>query len=174
MDLNTQKMSDTSNICLSCGYCCDGTLIGFVELNHEELPKLRQIMEIEDSHGNGFFLQPCSNFCDGCTIYSNRPKQCDNFKCELLKAVEQKDLAFDSAIEIINIVKQKKIAIESKLALLPFEFKSRSFYFKIIELKKLLLKNKTQSKLPQSHLELLTDLNQLDSLLSDKFGVSMK
>jgi Fe-S-cluster containining protein len=166
-------MNDASNICLSCGFCCDGTVIGFVKLDREELPAIRKLMDIEEEHGNGFFLQPCNNFCDGCNIYSKRPKQCASFKCGLLKSVEQKELEFNSAIEIIDEVKQKKISIEKKLATKQFELKSQSFYFKMVELKKLLQKNKSVSSLTQNHLELISDLEQLDSLLSNKFDVSL-
>jgi Fe-S-cluster containining protein len=166
-------MNDSSNICLSCGFCCDGTVIGFVKLDREELPVMRKLMDIEEEHDNGFFLQPCNNFCDGCNIYSKRPKQCASFKCGLLKSVEQKELEFNSAIEIIDEVKQKKISIEKKLATKQFELKSQSFYFKMVELKKLLQKNKSVSSLTQNHLELISDLEQLDSLLSNKFDVSL-
>lgn len=165
-------MSDPLNICLSCGLCCDGTLIGFVKLDSEELPGMREVMDIEDENGNGFFLQPCNSYCDGCTIYSKRPKQCASFKCELLKSFEQKELNFDSAIEIINVVKQKKIEIEKKVAILQIELQSQSFYFKMVELKKLLQKNKSESSLTQNHIELLSDLEQLDSLISKNMGVS--
>lgn len=173
MCLNSENMNDSENICLSCGFCCDGTVIGFVKIGREELPVLRELIDLKDANYNGFFLQPCDNYGDGCNIYSKRPKQCANFKCELLKSLEQKELDFDSAIELINVVKQKKIAIEKKLATLPFELQSQSFYFKMIELKKLLQKNKSESSLTQNHLELISDLNQLDSLLSKKFGVSL-
>ena len=46
-------MNDSLNICLSCGLCCDGTLIGHVQLNREELPALRELMDLEDENGNG-------------------------------------------------------------------------------------------------------------------------
>tara|TARA_B110000285_G_scaffold10813_1_gene10737 strand:+ start:9323 stop:9826 length:504 start_codon:yes stop_codon:yes gene_type:complete len=166
-------MNDSLNICLSCGLCCDGTLIGYVQLEPEELPTLRELMEIEDEKGNGFFLQPCDNYCDGCNIYSKRPKQCDNFKCGLLNSVEQKELDFDSANETINAVKQKKNDIEKKLAVLQFELKSQSFHFKMVELKTLLQKKKTESLLTQNQLDLILDLEQLDRLLIQNFGVSL-
>ncbi len=107
-----QNMNDSTNICLSCGLCCEGTVIGFVQLDKEELPAIREIMDIEEERGNGFFLQPCAKYCDGCTIYAKRPKQCASFKCGLLKSVEQKELDLDSAIEIVNMVKQKTSIIE--------------------------------------------------------------
>ncbi|PRX43112.1 YkgJ family cysteine cluster protein [Salegentibacter salegens] len=165
-------MNDSSNICLSCGLCCDGTLIGFVELEKEELPGMKAVMDIENENDNGFFLQPCNKYCDGCTIYSERPKQCASFECKLLKTFEEKELNFDSAIEIINKIKQKKIAIEKKVAILKLDLRSQSFYFKMVELKKLLRKNKPESLLTQDHLELISDLEQLDHLLSKNMGVT--
>ncbi len=166
-------MYDSSNICLSCGLCCDGTLIGFVELDNEELPAVKKLMDIEDENGNGFFLQPCSNYCDGCTIYANRPKQCSNFKCGLLTSVEEKELAFNLAVDMVLVVKQKKAALEKKIAHLGFDLQSPSFYFKMVELRKLLINGKSESALSEKHLELLSDLNELDSLVIKGFGVSL-
>jgi len=166
-------MNDSSSICLSCGLCCDGTVIGFVKLDREELPAIRELMDIEDENGHGFFLQPCSKYCDGCTIYSKRPKQCASFRCGLLKSVEQKELDFDSAVEMINVVKQKKLAINKKLAIQQFELQSQSFYFKMAELKILLQKNKSASALTQNHLELLSDLEEFDSLMLKNIGLSL-
>ena len=139
-------MNDSLNICVPGGLCCDGTLIGHVQLNREELPALRKLMDLEDESGNGFFLQPCSKYCDGCSIYSQRPKQCASFNCGLLTSYEQKELDFDSAIEIINVVKQKKIDIEKKIVILNIELQSKSFYFKMVELKKLLQKTISEVK----------------------------
>jgi uncharacterized protein len=166
-------MNDSLNICLPCGLCCDGTLIGFVQLDRAELPVLKESINIEYANGKGFFLQPCDNYCDGCTIYSKRPKQCANFNCELLESLEQKEFDFDLAVEIINEVKQKKIAIEKKLAALQFKLQSQSFYFKMVELKKLLQRSKSESSLTQNHIELISDLEQLDRLLSKRFGVTL-
>lgn len=166
-------MSDSLNICLSCGICCDGTLIGFVQLDREELAGVKEIMEIEEGYGNGFFLQPCKNYCDGCSIYAQRPKQCNNFKCGLLNSVEQQELDFNLALEIINEVKQLKVAIEKKLALLPFELQSHSFHFKMAEVNKLLQTHQTESTQISQQVELLSDLKQLDVLLTTKFGVSL-
>ena len=163
-------MNDSTNICLSCGLCCEGTVIGFVQVGREELPLLRDVIDIENTNGDGFFLQSCKKYCDGCTIYSRRPKQCDKFECGLLKSFNQKEVNFDSALEIINVVKQKQNDIESKIALLPFDLQSQSFYFKMGEVKKLLQKNAPEVAFTQNQLDLLEDIKQLDSLLASKFG----
>ena len=167
-------MEDDLNLCVACGICCDGTLIGFVQLESDEMPALKKVMEIEEENGHGFFMHPCKNLCDdGCSIYTNRPKKCGEFKCELLNSHEAKEIDFDSAMEIVNIVKQKKITIEQKLATLQIELKSTSFYFKMVELKKILKKGQSESTLTTSHLELKSDIQQLDDLLIKRFGVSL-
>lgn len=167
-------MNDSGNICLSCGLCCDGTLIGFVQLERKEMLRLRTIMEIEDGNGEGFFLQPCENLgCSGCTIYTKRPNKCAEFECGLLNSIEQKKISFDSAIEVIELVKQLKSTILNQLISLPFKLQSKSFYFKILELVKLFKKHSTESKLTDNHQTLLSDIEQLNTLLSSKFGVSL-
>ncbi|MFC2108982.1 YkgJ family cysteine cluster protein [Bacteroidota bacterium] len=164
-------MNDSLNVCLACGLCCDGTLIGFVQVASDELFRLKKLMEIEDSGNNGFFLQPCDNYCDGCSIYTKRPKQCIDFKCGLLTSVETKQLDFNSANEIIALVKFQKNEIEKKLASQKFVFKSQSFYFKMIELKKQLDKIKPASLKP-FHKELRVHLTNLNCLLLNRFDLS--
>jgi uncharacterized protein len=166
-------MNDSTNLCLSCGHCCEGTVIGFVQLDHEELPVLKELMEIEEASVGGFFLQPCSRYCNGCTIYSQRPKHCASYKCGLLKSFEQNELDFDSAIKIVEEVRIKKIALEEKLGLLPFKLKSESFYFKMVELKQLFQKDNPELSLTQNDLDLRADFKQLESLLLDKFDISL-
>ncbi len=166
-------MSDPTNICLSCGLCCDGTLIGFVQLESEELSPVRKLMEIEETGENGMFFLPCNELgCNGCNIYSQRPKACRNFECGVLKSVEKKELTFDKATEVIEVVKLKKIAIEKQVAILQIELQSKSFHFKMLELKKLFRKDKSELFLSESHQELKLKLSELEKLLSKSFGVS--
>ena len=147
-------------------------MIGFVQLDREELPALTELVDVDNANGEGFFLQPCKKFCDGCTIYSRRPKQCARFNCKLLKSVEQKELDYDSAVEIVEELKQRRISIEKQLALLQIEIQSQSFYFKMVGLKNLFQKSEPAS-LTQNHLDLKSDLEQLGNLVSKRFGVSI-
>lgn len=165
-------MAESLNVCLSCGLCCDGTVIGFVQLNRSEFLALKDIMELEEGNGEGLFLMPCANLGKaGCTIYSKRPKQCAKFECGLLKAIDQKELQIESAIEIIKLVKTKKEAINKGITALNIELKSNSFYFKMLELKKLFLS--PDFTLTSKHQTLMFDIKHLDQLLASKFGVSL-
>jgi len=166
-------MNESENLCISCGLCCDGTLIGFVQLDREELLPVKQLMDIEQTGENGMFFLPCNELgCNGCNIYSQRPKACRNFECRVLKSVEKKELTFDKATEVIDVVKQKKIAIEKQVATLQIELQSKSFHFKTLELKKLLRKDKSELSLSENHQELKLELEELEELLSKSFGVS--
>ncbi|WP_299818317.1 YkgJ family cysteine cluster protein [uncultured Pontibacter sp.] len=167
------SMGDSTNLCLSCGLCCDGTLIGFVQLNREELPGLRELLNVEEATNDGVLIQPCNRYCGGCTIYSDRPKQCASYDCELLKSLQRKELDYTSAIETVEVAKQRKSAIEEKLALLQIKLQSQSFYFKMTELKKLYQKNEHELSSTPEFKELIADIKQLDSLLSERFGVTV-
>ena len=166
-------MKDLSSICLSCGLCCDGTLIGFVHLDAEEVPEVRKHMNIEEERGHGFFLHPCQRYCDGCTIYAHRPKQCGLFKCGLLKSVEQEELQFANALEAIEELKALKSSIEENLISLAFELKSSSFYFRIVELKKRLMKLEQSTHLSNEDQLLRHSLKEFDALLLEKFELTI-
>lgn len=165
-------MTDSLNICLPCGLCCEGVILGFVQLDKDEVPVVRNLMNIEEVNGNGVFLQPCDSYNDGCGIYKDRPRQCASFKCGLLKSFEKKELNFETAIETIEDVKQKKIEIEKKIEVLQINLESKSFYFKIIELKRLLNKNRARLDLSKDYLSLFNSINQIEEVLLNKFDSS--
>lgn len=162
-------MSDEDNICLACGICCDGTLIGFVEVEAAEFSRLKGVLEIEESDEIGFFLHPCEKFCEKCTIYDQRPKQCGLFECKVLKSYEQGEMDFKAATEIIAEVIEKKVAIDAKLVTLDLNLKSGSFCFKMMEVKNLFAKNGSKLK---SHSDLMDDIDKLNNLVMNHFGVS--
>ena len=90
-----------------------------------------------------------------------------------MKSVEQNEINFDSAIEVIQRIKHGKADILKKLITLPFEFKSQSFYFQILELKKI-LENNTIESLSHDYSELLVDITVLNTLLTQSIGHSLE
>ena len=78
----------------------DGHRSGNYEM-HYRARILRELLEIEENEEQGFFLQPCDKYCDGCSIYSSRPKQCMSFNCNLLESYEKKEVTANLALEII-------------------------------------------------------------------------
>lgn len=165
-------MSASQNICLACGLCCDGTLIGFVELDREEIPELKKIKHVEEANGDGFFLQPCDQFCDGCTIYNERPKQCAQFECGLLQSVAHKEIPFEKAEIIVQEVKQQRAAIKKQVKQLGINLESRSFHFQMTELKSFLIKKEKSKAFSKDFQKLKNDLSVLDQIVESEFGLS--
>ncbi len=166
-------MTDSTNICLPCGLCCDGTLIGFVQLDAKEVPALKEVMEIEDENDLNVFLQPCDSFCKSCTIYSKRPQSCDDFNCQLFHSVNNEQLEYVAAINIIEEVKQRKKSIQQDLNQLQFNLKSKSFYFQIVEVKKRLLKLESTFSITKTEAILSAKIKAFDELISNHFGITM-
>ncbi|MAW65665.1 MAG: hypothetical protein CMD18_05655 [Flavobacteriales bacterium] len=163
-------MSDSSNICLSCMLCCNGTTIGFIQLEEQEILRVREILEIEEEQGNGFVLQPCKKLaCNGCTIYDQRPSQCAKFECELLLSIKDKSITIPSAILIVEDVKRKKRAIEIMIQKEKIKLSSKSFYFKAFELRKSMLKTPH----PNNQLKIIiSKLEELNLIVTNNFGIS--
>ncbi len=152
--------------------CCDGTLIGFVQLEQKEVPALRELMAIEEEHNENIFFQPCENYCNGCAIYTERPENCKKFKCNLLEKLEQKQLTFDSAIHTIELAKEKRAAIEEQITALNLNLRSQSFYFKMIELNKILQTPDYNSYLTAENQSIKNSIKELEELLIEKFNLS--
>lgn len=165
-------MNDEENICLACGICCDGTLIGFVEVEAAEFSRLKGVLEVEESDQIGFFLHPCEKFCEKCTIYDQRPKQCELFECKVLKSYEKGEMDFKSATTIIESVIEKKIGIQNKLRALDLKLKSGSFCFKMMEVKNLFAAENTKIVRQEMHKDLMCDIEELNGLVMKHFGVS--
>ena len=91
-----------SDLCTSCGLCCDGTLFPAVFLEKEK----RHLFTIVEGDR---FPQRCEHLsdCNTCAIYKDRPTACQAYRCGVLKAVEGGKLSFDKAQEIINKVKEE-------------------------------------------------------------------
>ena len=78
---------EASQLCRSCGLCCNGVLHGFVNLVPAEVGRIKHLgLAPKRIKGNWAFPQPCPCFADtGCTIYADRPSVCRRYRCKLLK-----------------------------------------------------------------------------------------
>jgi hypothetical protein len=79
-----------SEICLSCGLCCDGTLFQFAALEPDEAPRAerRRLRVHQLGDGTKVVLQPCAAHQGACAIYDERPLTCTRYRCSTLDAVE--------------------------------------------------------------------------------------
>jgi hypothetical protein len=95
-----------SEICLACGFCCDGTLFNRVTAGPRETAEsfiAIGLTPIDASPGEKVgFRQPCSQFTGLCSIYTSRPSACRSFRCRLLRSVEGGKYTVTEALQIVR------------------------------------------------------------------------
>jgi Fe-S-cluster containining protein len=113
-----EAVTSSQALCLSCGFCCDGTLFSTVPLvAADALAPLRASgIEIQINAAKSGFSQPCAAHRDRCCqVYENRPASCRNYRCELLKKYERGDVSWHDAQERISRVKALKDTLATEL-----------------------------------------------------------
>jgi uncharacterized protein len=111
-DLNTKEVSD---ICVSCGMCCDGTLFMFGNIINENDKQnvVNKGIEVEFQKDKWVFKQPCAQFKGCCQIYSQtKPNVCNSFFCDPLKNAKNGYISIEVAEN--QILKAKKLSIDLK------------------------------------------------------------
>ena len=95
---------EEQSICVSCGFCCDGTLFMRAHLNSGERGNLPEKIE-ENSFsedGKDYFKLPCQYFSAKCTIYDKRRADvCGSYRCQLLKDFAGQKIALNDALETV-------------------------------------------------------------------------
>lgn len=104
-------ISPEQNICITCGFCCDGTLFNKAVLQageYDNLPvKIKQNYFKQDD--NEYFKLPCLYFDNLCTIYHQQKADiCSSFRCQLLKDFSGGKITMDYALTAISNAKKIK------------------------------------------------------------------
>jgi len=92
-------------ICVRCGFCCDGTLFHHANLNSGERGGLPERIEEAcfSRDGNDFFRLPCAYFDGRCTIYEQKKAAvCSDFRCQLLKDFAGGKLSSGEALSVVS------------------------------------------------------------------------
>ena len=98
------------NVCIRCGFCCDGTIFNKVQLEEQDDASKLSLFQISVVEDKFYFHQPCFAFdpSKGCRIYDVRPTKCRGFTCKLLSLLRTKELYFAAAMDVIAQTKQLK------------------------------------------------------------------
>ena len=96
-------MEKSKDLCGNCGMCCDGTLFPSFSIDPEE-----SHLFPSGKTPTVNITQRCMHFdgCNGCKIYSERPKTCSEYKCPVLMSYESGSITFNEAEAYINVVKE--------------------------------------------------------------------
>lgn len=84
-----------NDFCEGCGICCDGTLFRHGSVTETEKCRLETLgLSLFEDGGQVRFRIPCDKLEDGrCSVYSQRPQTCRDFRCTLLKRHQRGELA---------------------------------------------------------------------------------
>jgi uncharacterized protein len=110
-----EACTSSQTLCLSCGFCCDGTLFSSVPVGAADAwaPLQAAGIEIRTTGPKPSFAQPCgAHHLGRCQVYEHRPANCQTYRCELLKKCERGDVSWHEAQQRIERVK----ALKSSLA----------------------------------------------------------
>ena len=92
-------------ICVGCGFCCDGTLFGHAVLKPGERGLLPEKIE-ESAYSEGekdYFRLPCGYFSEKCTIYDReRADVCGSYRCQLLRDFAGNKITLEEAMDVIK------------------------------------------------------------------------
>ena len=96
---------DEQNICVICGFCCDGTLFMHAHLNPGERGNLPEKIEEAgfSEDGKDYFRLPCQYFSEKCTIYDRkRADVCSSYRCQLLKDFAEGKISLSDSLETVR------------------------------------------------------------------------
>ena len=126
-------------ICVSCGFCCDGTLFLHAHLDPGER-SVGGLPEWIEEHsvckdGKEYFPLPCRYFCKKCTIYHNkRANVCSSFRCQLLKDFAERKLTLDNALEVVREASRMKAELSEQYRIISGKSGSPVFRQMLLEL----------------------------------------
>ena len=104
-ELPLKGPDDEQQICVTCGFCCDGTLFLHASLNPGERGNLPEKIE-ERSYSEGgkdYFRLPCLYFTEKCSIYDRkRADICFSYRCQLLRDYADGRITAGKGMEIVS------------------------------------------------------------------------
>lgn len=107
-------VDSAEDLCLSCGLCCDGALYDFVKLEQsDDAQRLKQLgLSVKVSRGRipvTRFPQPCAALCQDrtCRIYRERPQQCQEFECGVLKEAKAGQITYATGLREVKKARRR-------------------------------------------------------------------
>jgi hypothetical protein len=102
---NKEAEADEQRICVSCGFCCDGTLFLQAQLNNGERGHLPEKIEQQSFRvgDQEWFRLPCLYFTGKCTVYDKEKADvCSAYRCQLLNDFAGGKVSLHDAIESVR------------------------------------------------------------------------
>lgn len=107
----------TSDLCVACGLCCDGTIFSFISISEPEAEALTDApVQVDRANGRTSMRLGCTalkNKC--CTIYERRPSGCREYFCAIVKDMEAGKKSFDESLAIVQRIQREVLALNAVL-----------------------------------------------------------
>lgn len=105
-----KKEPASATLCKACGLCCTGHLFVNAEFKLAQVETTRALglNVLQTNPETPVFSLPCPLWKGQCTIYTHphKPSICGDFKCKLLREVEEEQLGLDEALLVVQRTKQ--------------------------------------------------------------------
>jgi|WetSurMetagenome_2_1015567.scaffolds.fasta_scaffold177462_2 hypothetical protein len=155
-------------VCINCGFCCDGTLFFHAHLNPGERGHLPEKIE-SDSFSEGdkdYFRLPCNYFSGKCTIYDQkRADICSSYRCQLLNDFAERKITLSEALEVIREAMKMRTEIFEQYKLITGDRTDIHFRKLLQELGKIQKRATTEESLGIDYEMLLAKCNIFETLL---------
>lgn len=135
-----QGPPEEQEICVKCGFCCDGTIFGHAHLKPGEKASIPEKLRINIYIENGeeYFPQPCPYFEGKCTIYNQcRAEICGTYRCQLLKDLATGLINNSEALRIVTGAVEMKNSIINEYKRIDGKGEAISFRQLLVKLGKL-------------------------------------
>ena len=110
----------TDTLCTRCGLCCDGTLLGDVELTGPAEAARLELLGLDvdgDDADTELLALPCAALRGTrCSIYAQRPRCCRTFECRLLQNAERGTVSVERALDQIAEARAQVRQVKALLA----------------------------------------------------------
>jgi len=118
-------------ICVTCGFCCDGTIFSSASLQPYEKETLPEKIKLNyyKADDKEYFRQPCLYFNGVCSIYDQKkPEVCSSYRCQLLKDFTALKISQAEALETVKMAKVMRQQIFDSYCAVGGVSKGISFY----------------------------------------------
>lgn len=102
---------EVSDLCMSCGLCCDGTLFPYGFIRDEADRKVAEDLglPVTEIREKLLFKLPCTCFSGSCTAYDKpRPYTCSAFFCPPIKKYRSGEQAFEDAEQQVRLFREHR------------------------------------------------------------------
>jgi len=176
------RSSDSSELCLACGLCCNGVIFADVLVQAGDDPARLQALglplrrrqqparEPESESRPTKFSQPCAAL-DGCRcrIYAERPSYCREFECALLKNVNAGRMESAAALRLIGTARQRADKVRRLLRAVGDSDEHLALSQRFRRTSKRIHRNEIDEQTADTFGELTLAVHHLNVLLSEAF-----